>query len=85
MVLQVPLAERSQLGRLLDLPIPSAAEIPVIPQAMTARTVPLAELGRFVREPVDPIIYHKDLRPDRVRGGRRGRPVGRHSLRHVRG
>jgi AcrB/AcrD/AcrF family len=47
----------------LDLPIPSAAEIPVIPQALAARTVPLAELGRFVREPVDPIIYHKDLRP----------------------
>jgi multidrug efflux pump subunit AcrB len=62
-VLQVPLQERSQLGRLLDLPVPSAAEIPVIPQALAARTVPLAELGRFVREPVDPVIYHKDLRP----------------------
>ena len=62
-VLQVPLQERSQLGRVLDLPVPSAAEIPVIPQALNARTVPLTELGRFVREPVDPIIYHKDLRP----------------------
>jgi multidrug efflux pump subunit AcrB len=62
-VLQVPLAERSQLGRLLDLPIPSAAEIPVIPQAMATHSVPLAELGRFEYESVDPVIYHKDLRP----------------------
>ncbi|EIJ41361.1 cation/multidrug efflux pump [Beggiatoa alba B18LD] len=51
-VLQVPLAMRSQLTRLYDLPIPS----------QTGNTVPLAELGRFVKEVQDPIIYQKDLR-----------------------
>ncbi len=78
-VVQVPLAERSQIGRLVDLPIPTVAEAPVISQAMVSRTVPLAELGRFVREPIDPIIYHKDLRPvEYVVGdvqGRLGAPI----------
>ncbi|RMD71372.1 MAG: efflux RND transporter permease subunit, partial [Gammaproteobacteria bacterium] len=80
-VIQVPLQERSQLGRILDLPMPAAMEpmIPVIPQALVSRTIPLAELGRFVREPVDPIIYHKDLRPiEYVVGdvvGRLGAPI----------
>jgi multidrug efflux pump subunit AcrB len=52
-VLEVPLAVRAQLPRLADLPIPT----------MDGRSVPLAELGRFVKAPQDPMIYHKDLRP----------------------
>ncbi|MGF1613333.1 MAG: efflux RND transporter permease subunit [Gammaproteobacteria bacterium] len=52
-VIQVPLALRSEVSRLLDLPIPTAG----------GGTVPLGELGRFVRILEDPIIYHKDLRP----------------------
>jgi multidrug efflux pump subunit AcrB len=52
-IIQVPLALRSDATRLLDLPIPTAA----------GGTVPLGELGRFVRLREDPIIYHKDLRP----------------------
>ena len=52
-VIHVPLALRSEVVRLLDLPIPTA----------DGRTVPLGELGRFLRVPEDPIIYHKDLRP----------------------
>jgi hypothetical protein len=52
-VIQVPLALRSQINRLGDLPIPN----------MTGATVPLAELGRFVRVPEDFTVFHKDLRP----------------------
>lgn len=52
-VIQVPLALRSEVSRLLDLPVPAA----------DGGTVPLGELGRFIRVPEDPIIYHKDLRP----------------------
>ena len=51
--LEVPLAVRAQINRLADLPIPT----------MDGRTLPLAELGRFVRVAQDPIVYHKDLRP----------------------
>ncbi len=51
-VIQVPLAERSQIDRLGDLPIRSSAGF----------TVPLRELGRFERVPEDPILYRKDLR-----------------------
>jgi len=51
-VLQVPLAERSQIDRLGDLPIRSNAGF----------TVPLRELGRFERVPEEQIIYRKDLR-----------------------
>ncbi|WP_295884217.1 efflux RND transporter permease subunit [uncultured Thiohalocapsa sp.] len=51
-VLQVPLAERSQIDRLGDLPIRSNAGF----------TVPLRELGRFERVPEEHIIYRKDLR-----------------------
>ena len=44
-----------------------------------ASTVPLAELGRFVKVEQDPIIYHKDLRPmEYVVGdtvGRLGAPI----------
>ncbi len=52
-VIQVPLALRSEVSRLLDLPVPPA----------DGGTVPLGELGRFIRVSEDPIIYHKDLRP----------------------
>ncbi len=51
-LMQVPLAERSEITRLGDLPIQSSSGI----------TVPLRELGRFEQVPEDPIIYHKDLR-----------------------
>jgi multidrug efflux pump subunit AcrB len=51
--IEVPLAVRANLGRLADLPIPSAG----------GGTVPLSELGRFVKQSADPIVYHKDLRP----------------------
>ncbi len=51
--LQVPLAERSQIQRLGDLPI----------QSTEGYTVPLSELGAFQRTPEESIIYHKDLRP----------------------
>ncbi len=52
-VIQVPLSVRAQITNLGDLPILSD----------TGRPVPLAELGRFVRVPEDPLIFHKDLRP----------------------
>jgi uncharacterized membrane protein YgcG len=51
-MIQVPLAERSEITRLGDLPIQSSAGI----------TVPLRELGRFEQVLEDDIIYHKDLR-----------------------
>ncbi len=51
-VIQVPLAIRAQLTRLYDLPIPDGQ----------GGTVPLAELGRFVQTPEEPIVYQKDLR-----------------------
>ena len=89
-ILQVPLSQRSEVKRLTELPIPSAggaavgtgygrqmAEMPV-PQPK-AQTIPLGEVGRFVREEHDPIIYHKDLRPmEYVTGemeGRLGAPI----------
>ncbi|NEV60731.1 efflux RND transporter permease subunit [Thiorhodococcus minor] len=52
-MLQVPLAERSQIQRLGDLPI----------QSTFGYTVPLSELGEFQRAPEEDIIFHKDLRP----------------------
>jgi hypothetical protein len=52
-VLQVPLEIRAQLSRLYDLPIPT----------QRGETVPLAELGKFVQIPQDPLIFQKDLRP----------------------
>ncbi|WP_420493010.1 efflux RND transporter permease subunit [Sedimenticola selenatireducens] len=51
-VIQVPLAERSQINRLGDLPIMSKNGV----------TLPLRELGAFERMQEEPIIYHKDLR-----------------------
>ncbi|MBK1718839.1 efflux RND transporter permease subunit [Thiocystis violacea] len=51
--IEVPLALRANLTRLSDLPIPTG----------NGQSVPLAELGSFVKSPQDPIVYHKDLRP----------------------
>jgi multidrug efflux pump subunit AcrB len=51
-VIQVPLAVRSQVTRLGDLPVPTN----------DGRTIPLSELGQFVKDVEDPIIYTKDLR-----------------------
>jgi multidrug efflux pump subunit AcrB len=68
-VIQLPLAQRSEVERLGELPIPSAS----------GGTVPLVELGHFVRKPEDPYLYHKDLRPvEYVTGemaGRLGAPI----------
>jgi multidrug efflux pump subunit AcrB len=68
-VLQTPLANRAALSTLGSLPIMSPS----------GETVPLAELGRFVKMPEDPILYHKDLRPmEYVVGemeGRLGAPI----------
>ncbi|MES9964998.1 MAG: efflux RND transporter permease subunit [Candidatus Sedimenticola sp. 20ELBAFRAG] len=51
-IIQVPLAERSQISRLGDLPIQSQAGV----------SLPLRELGRFERIQEEEIIFHKDLR-----------------------
>lgn len=52
-LLQIPLAERSKLDQLADMPI----------MTEDGRTVPLGELGEFVKDVRDPMIFHKDLRP----------------------
>lgn len=52
-VIQVPMSIRAQITSLADLPIGNPM----------GGTVPLGELGRFVKDYQDPIIYHKDLRP----------------------
>ncbi|MCB1877946.1 MAG: efflux RND transporter permease subunit [Chromatiales bacterium] len=52
-LLQIPLAFRSQLNLLADMPV----------MTQDGRTVPLAELGKFVKDARDPLIFHKDLRP----------------------
>lgn len=51
-VVQVPLAERSEIERLGDLPIQSSGGF----------TIPLRELGAFQRVPEEDIIFRKDLR-----------------------
>ncbi len=51
-VLQAPLAVRSQINRLGELPI----------QTKSGKMIPLAALGRFEKQPQDRIIFHKDLR-----------------------
>ncbi len=53
-VIQVPLAVRSQINRLGDILIQPEGGGPA---------VPLRELGRFVKVPEDPLIFTKDLRP----------------------
>ncbi len=68
-VVQAPLATRARLSQLANLPIPAA----------DGRTVPLGELGTFVKRPEDPYIFHKDLRSvEYVTGemtGRLGAPI----------
>ena len=68
-VLQTPYANRAQPSRLSTLPIPTS----------DGRTVQLSELGRFVKVPEDPIVFHKDLRAvEYVVGdtlGRLGAPI----------
>ncbi|MGB5406118.1 MAG: efflux RND transporter permease subunit, partial [Thiogranum sp.] len=51
-VIQAPLAVRSQVSRLANLPIPTSA----------GGTVPLGELGTFSQRQEEPYIYHQDLR-----------------------
>jgi hypothetical protein len=51
-VIQVPLSVRSQITRLGDLPVTTTQ----------GGTIPLSELGQFIKEKEDPIIYTKDLR-----------------------
>lgn len=52
-LLQIPLAVRSQLDMLADMPV----------MTQDGRSVPLGELGTFVKDKRDPLIFHKDLRP----------------------
>ena len=51
-IMQIPLAVRSQVTRLGDLPIPTT----------DGKTIPLSELGVFKKGYEDPVIYTKDLR-----------------------
>jgi multidrug efflux pump subunit AcrB len=51
-IMKIPLAIRSEVTRLGDLPIPTA----------DGNTVPLSELGAFKKGYEDPVIYTKDLR-----------------------
>lgn len=51
-VMTIPIEKRSHLHRLGDLPV----------MTMDQRTIPLSELGKFVKVQRDPIIFHKDLR-----------------------
>ena len=68
-VIQAPMGSRSQINRLGNLPIMS----------VNGESVPLAELGRFIKQTEDHIIYHKDLRAvEYVTGemeGRLGAPI----------
>ena len=68
-VIQAPLGSRSQINRLGNLPVFS----------VNGDSVPLTELGRFVKSMEDPIVYHKDLRDvEYVVGemeGRLGAPI----------
>ncbi|KAG1707517.1 Multidrug resistance protein MdtC [Nymphon striatum] len=51
-VMQVPLSARSQINRLIQLPVTNRM----------GKTLPLAELGSFKTETADQPIFHKDLR-----------------------
>ncbi len=68
-ILQMPMALRSQFGNLGELPVPSAQGV----------MIPLGELGRFVPFEIDDPVYHKDLRSlEYVTGevgGRLGAPI----------
>ena len=52
-VIQAPIGARSQINRLGNMPVIS----------MEGESIPLAELGKFVKVKEDHIVYHKDLRP----------------------
>ncbi|MDH3980839.1 MAG: efflux RND transporter permease subunit, partial [Gammaproteobacteria bacterium] len=68
-VMQIPLAIRSQVSRLGDLPIPT----------QDGRTIPLSELGQFKKGYEEPVQYTIDLRGvEYVTGemqGRLGAPI----------
>lgn len=68
-VIQAPMGVRSEINRLGNMPIIGVNE----------ESIPLTELGRFVRATEDPIVYHKDLRDvEYVTGemtGRLGAPI----------
>ncbi|WP_460019973.1 efflux RND transporter permease subunit [Magnetospira thiophila] len=68
-ILQMPMAFRSQFGHLGELPVPSAH----------GTMIPLGELGRFESFIKDDPVFHKDLRPlEFVTGevsGRLGAPI----------
>ncbi len=51
-ILQVPLSARSEFSRLGSIPV----------QAPDGSMLPLSELGRFVKDVEEDIVYHKDLR-----------------------
>ncbi len=51
-MMQVPLSARSQINRLIQLPVSNRM----------GKMLPLSELGGFVSERADQPIYHKDLR-----------------------
>ncbi|MBF0583814.1 MAG: efflux RND transporter permease subunit [Magnetococcales bacterium] len=52
-VIQVPMEVRSKISSLTELPISTPK----------GDTVPLGEMGRFVKDTKDELIFHKDLRP----------------------
>ena len=68
-VIQVPMATRSQVNQLSNLPMVTS----------DGTIIPLGEMGRFVLEENEPIIWHKDLRNiEFVTGemeGRLGAPI----------
>ena len=51
-VIQVPMATRSQVSQLSNLPM----------MTTSGTTIPLGEVGTFVLEENNPIVWHKDLR-----------------------
>ena len=51
-ILQAPLAVRSQVARLGELPI----------QTKSGKMIQLSALGKFIEQAQDRVIYHKDLR-----------------------
>ncbi len=68
-VIQASLGVRSEINRLGNMPI----------TGVNGESIPLTELGRFVRAIEDPIVYHKNLRDvEYVTGemtGRLGAPI----------
>lgn len=52
-VLQVPQSYRTEFARIGQIPVPS----------QMGGTVPLAELGHFIKDSQQQVIYHKDLQP----------------------